>query len=138
MTDQNRMGMCLAKVTAGARLALVVSAASMTILSGCSEEEKTVDELLPSVSIHVVEVRTLDEEIRASGDLKARFHTKIAAEVDGRVTELAIDEGGSVDAGAIVIENVRLHPASAAPPHAYLGSGEIVLTSVHEPLDSMQ
>lgn len=104
MTDQNRMGMCLAKLTTGARLALVVSAASMTILSGCSEEEKTVDELLPSVSIHVVEARTLDEEIRASGDLEARFHTEIAAEVDGRVTELAIDEGGSVEAGAIVIE----------------------------------
>ena len=44
------------------------------------------------------------EEIHASGDLEARCHTEIAAEVDGRVTELAIDEGGSVEKGAVVIE----------------------------------
>lgn len=71
---------------------------------GCAEEEVAVEEILPSVSIYVVEAKTLEEEIRASGDLEARFHTEIAAEVDGRVTELSIDEGGSVEAGAVVIE----------------------------------
>lgn len=71
---------------------------------GCAEEEKIVENLLPSVSIYLLEPQTLAEDIRASGDLEAKFHTKIAAEVDGRVTELSIDEGGSVAAGAVVIE----------------------------------
>ncbi|MGB0620367.1 MAG: efflux RND transporter periplasmic adaptor subunit [Myxococcota bacterium] len=71
---------------------------------GCAEEEETVEELLPSVSVYVLESRTLSEEIKASGDLEAQFHTEIAAEVEGRVTELTVDEGGSVEAGVVVIE----------------------------------
>lgn len=73
-------------------------------LTGCGEEEQSVETLLPSVSIFRVAAVTLDEEIQASGDLQARFHTMIAAEVAGRITELAIDEGGSVDAEAVVIK----------------------------------
>ena len=92
--------------TRGSRRAL--AAGMVTALAGglvgCAEEEEFVEELLPSVSVYVLELRTLSEEIRASGDLEARFHTEIAAEVDGRVTELAVDEGGQVDEGAIVIE----------------------------------
>ncbi|MBB82266.1 MAG: hypothetical protein CL931_00465 [Deltaproteobacteria bacterium] len=71
---------------------------------GCAEEQVTVEELLPSVSVYVLESRTLSEEIKASGDLEAQFHTEIAAEVEGRVTELTVDEGGSVEAGVVVIE----------------------------------
>ncbi len=71
---------------------------------GCGEEGETLETLLPAVAaIQVAEV-DLDEEIRASGDLRARFHTTIAAEISGRVTELAIDEGGRVERGAAVIE----------------------------------
>jgi membrane fusion protein (multidrug efflux system) len=73
-------------------------------LTGCGTEEIEVQELLPSVSIFRVEAMTLNEEIQASGDLQARFHTMVAAEVAGRITELSIDEGGSVTAGAIVIK----------------------------------
>jgi membrane fusion protein (multidrug efflux system) len=71
---------------------------------GCGGEEKTVEVLLPSVSVSEVVVVDLDEEIHASGDLEARFHTMIGAEIAGRVTELSIDEGGSVESGATVIE----------------------------------
>ncbi len=73
-------------------------------LLGCAEEEVMVEELLPSVSVVRVEAVDLEEEIRASGDLEARYHTMIAAEVAGRVTELAVDEGHPVDAGAVVLE----------------------------------
>ena len=73
-------------------------------LTGCGTEEIEVQELLPSVSIFRLEAVTLNEEIQASGDLQARFHTMVAAEVAGRITELSIDEGGSVTAGAIVIK----------------------------------
>jgi membrane fusion protein (multidrug efflux system) len=73
-------------------------------LAGCGEEQDLVVDLLPSVSIFRIEAMTLDEEIRASGDLQARFHTMISAEVAGRVTELSVDEGGAVEASAIVLE----------------------------------
>lgn len=73
-------------------------------LVGCGEEEEAVEALLPAVSVTEVAMIDFDEEIQASGDLEARFHTTIAAEVAGRVTELSIDEGASVAAGATVIE----------------------------------
>lgn len=87
----------------GLRVALVFAMLAGLFL-GCAEEVTEVEELLPSVSVYVLEPRTLSEEIRASGDLEARFHTEIAAEVGGRVTELSVDEGGRVDEGAVVIE----------------------------------
>ena len=88
----------------GRRAGLALTLGLAAVASGCSEEEVSVEELLPSVAVHVLAPIDFDEEIHASGDLEARFHTKIAAEVDGRVTELAVDEGGTVEAGAIVIE----------------------------------
>ena len=86
----------------GLSFALLACVAAGT--QGCGEEEVTVAELLPSVSVYVLEARTLAEEIKASGDLEAQFHTEIAAEVEGRVTDLTIDEGGSVEQGVVVIE----------------------------------
>lgn len=76
----------------------------VSTLVGCGEEEVVVEDLLPSVAVHRLASVDFDEEIHASGDLEARFHTVIASEVDGRVTELSIDEGGSVEQGAVVIE----------------------------------
>lgn len=86
----------------GVSFALLAAVAAMGF--GCADEKETVEELLPSVSVYVLESRTLSEEIKASGDLEAQFHTEIAAEVEGRVTELTVDEGGSVEAGVVVIE----------------------------------
>jgi membrane fusion protein (multidrug efflux system) len=76
----------------------------VVLLFGCGEEQVAVEELLPAVSVYRVEAMDLDEEIRASGELRARSHTMIAAEVSGRVTELSVDEGGHVEAGAVVLE----------------------------------
>ena len=76
----------------------------LALCSGCSEEVAAPEELLPSVSAIEVVAVDLDEEIRASGDLRARFQTMISAEVAGRVTELSVDEGGAVALGAIVIK----------------------------------
>lgn len=77
---------------------------SVLVASGCSEEQVEVEVLLPSVAVHVVEGTTLDERIRASGNLEARLHTTIAAEVSGRVTEISVEEGEAVEEGAIVLE----------------------------------
>ncbi|MFK7894978.1 MAG: efflux RND transporter periplasmic adaptor subunit [Myxococcota bacterium] len=71
---------------------------------GCSEEEQVVEDLLPAVSVVPIVSVDLEEEIRASGELKARFHTVIAAEVAGRVTGLTVDEGGEAAESTVVIE----------------------------------
>jgi membrane fusion protein (multidrug efflux system) len=76
----------------------------LTLSVGCSDEVENVTALLPAVSASQIESVDFDEEIHASGELEARFHTMIAAEIEGRVTELAIDEGGSVVKGQTVIE----------------------------------
>jgi RND family efflux transporter MFP subunit len=72
--------------------------------AGCGDDAAVKEDHLPSVSAAVVEAVDLQEEIRASGDLNARLHTTIAAEIAGRITEISVDEGGSVAAGAVVIE----------------------------------
>lgn len=77
----------------------------VALTTACSEEEIIEEnELLSAVSLARVETIDFDEELRASGDLRARFHTTIAAEVQGRVTEIAVEEGGTVEKGAVVIE----------------------------------
>src|SRR5260221_8068645 len=78
----------------------------LLLLSGasCRDGATKPDEHLPSVTAAEVESVDLREEIRASGDLTARLHTTIAAEIAGRITGIAVDEGGSVKKGAVVIE----------------------------------
>jgi membrane fusion protein (multidrug efflux system) len=71
---------------------------------GCREEATKTEDVLPSVSAAEIEAVDFDQEIRASGDLRARFQTMIAAEIAGRVTELSVDEGGSVEKGEVVIK----------------------------------
>ncbi len=73
-------------------------------VAACGDQAAKENEHLPSVSAAVVESVDLKEEIRASGDLNARLHTTIAAEIEGRITEISVDEGGHVSAGAVVIE----------------------------------
>ncbi len=72
--------------------------------SGCSGEEVATQDFLPSVSVTRVESIDLAQEIRASGDLRARLHTTIAAEVAGRITGIAVEEGGAVEKGEVVLE----------------------------------
>lgn len=83
---------------------LMAGGALALLALGCAEEEVKVEELLPSVFVVEVEAVAFDEALRASGDLEARFHTEISAEVSGRVTELSVEEGSPVEEGAIVLE----------------------------------
>ncbi len=84
---------------------LLVGLLIASVAFGCNEEEEAEVEILASaVSLATVESIDLDEELRASGDLRARFHTTIAAEVEGRVTDISIEEGHAVEKDAIVIE----------------------------------
>lgn len=86
-------------------------------LGGCRDEQTTAEEILPAVSVVEIEAVDFEQDIRASGDLRARYQTMIAAEVAGRVTELAVEEGASVAEGDVVIridpERRRLDLAAA-------------------------
>jgi membrane fusion protein (multidrug efflux system) len=90
--------------------------------AGCGDTEAKENDHLPSVSAALVESVDLKEEIRASGDLNARLHTTIAAEVEGRITEISVDEGGHVAKGAVVLEidpeRRRLELSSGRAQHA--------------------
>ena len=59
-------------------LAFPLALSSLLALSttGCREEVATTEEILPSVSAVEVVAVDLDEEIRASGDLRARFQQR--------------------------------------------------------------
>lgn len=83
---------------------LILGIALLASASACREEQIATEEILPSVSAVEIAAVDFDQEIRASGDLRARFQTMIAAEIAGRVTELSVDEGGSVEEGAVVIQ----------------------------------
>ncbi|MEZ4331339.1 MAG: efflux RND transporter periplasmic adaptor subunit [Myxococcota bacterium] len=86
-------------------------------LAGCREEQTAAEEILPSVAVVEIEAVDFDQDLRASGDLRARYQTMIAAEVAGRVTELSVEEGASVAQGDVVIridpERRRLDLAAA-------------------------
>ena len=74
------------------------------LLAGCAEETTAEIEVRPAVSAATVTSADLVEEIRASGELKALYHTSISAEIEGRITEIRIEEGSAVEVGAVVIE----------------------------------
>ena len=71
---------------------------------GCGEAETETQELLPSVSTARIERVDLEQAIRASGDLNAKLHTTVAAEIEGRVTGIEVEEGTWVEEGDVVLE----------------------------------
>jgi membrane fusion protein (multidrug efflux system) len=76
----------------------------VSTIAGCGDEAVEKSEFLPSVLVARVESIELNQEIRASGDLHARLHTTIAAEIEGRITGISIDEGSAVEKDAVVLE----------------------------------
>lgn len=69
-------------------------------LGACSGGEEAGEVRPPRVVVAPVEARDFEERIRASGELLAVQQAEIAAEIEGRVTELLVDEGEPVDEGA--------------------------------------
>jgi len=77
---------------------------ALTATLACEEEVRETLDLRPAVSVTEVRSVDLDESIRASGELKALHHATIAAEIEGRITGIRIEEGLPVDAETVVIE----------------------------------
>ena len=70
----------------------------------CGHTEAPTVVKAPPVTIAHVETDDLQDCIGASGELVARLHTTISAEVSGRVTQLLRNEGQPVTAGEVMLE----------------------------------
>jgi membrane fusion protein (multidrug efflux system) len=85
----------------GTALAALWLAALLALACG-GEVETTADGARP-VSVQRVAVSTVEERIEGSGELQAKDRAQLASEVDGVVTELAVDEGDRVEEGAVLL-----------------------------------
>ncbi len=70
----------------------------------CGEAEAPNQTQARPVVTAVVTVADVEERISATGELQAKDHAEIAAEVPGQVTSIQVDEGQPVQAGQIVLE----------------------------------
>jgi len=87
------------------RIEIAIALAVAAALVSCSGQDETGDALeLQLVAVEPVVALDFTERILATGELRAPNHADIAAEVDGRVTELHVEEGSHVDAGAALLE----------------------------------
>lgn len=89
------------------RLFAPLSLSLLALGAGCGEPASTgpaTSADLPLVVVEPVVALDFTERILATGELAARNHADVAAEVDGRVTQLWIEEGAAVAEGAAVLE----------------------------------
>jgi len=84
------------------RAATAVLAAAL--LAACSQRDDTPPLKAPPVWTAPVVAVDLEERIEASGELEARYHSFIAAEVSGQITQIVKDEGEPIAAGEPVLE----------------------------------
>ncbi len=76
--------------------------AALTAL-GCGGEAEQLEDATRPVVVVPVAVAAIEERIEGSGELQAKERAELASEVDGVVTELAVDEGDRVEAGALLL-----------------------------------
>lgn len=81
-------------------LAVVCGVLGLAACGGEPESEGTPGQ---PVTLEPVLAMDLVDRIEATGQLLAKEHAQIAAEVGGRITEVLIDEGARVEAGAAVL-----------------------------------
>ncbi len=86
------------------RILSTLSVVLATCLVACWDVVEKSEPVAPPVVFSPVEARDLEERIEASGELLAVQRAEIAAEVEGRITELLVDEGSAVDAGQALLE----------------------------------
>jgi membrane fusion protein (multidrug efflux system) len=72
-------------------------------LAACAEERPR-EIAAKAVTVTTVEMRDMEEAIEATGQLIARDKAQIAAEVDGRITDVVLEEGDWVEPGVLLLE----------------------------------
>jgi membrane fusion protein (multidrug efflux system) len=117
--------------------AALVAAAGM----GCSQREVATPVKAPPVATAPVTAVDIEERIEASGELEARYHSFVAAEVSGRITQIVQDEGDPVAAHEPVLEidpqRRRLELATARARAAQAEAGAIEAHRQSERLRSL-
>lgn len=73
------------------------------VVLGCGAEAPPEQALARPVVVVPVSVETVEERIEATGELDAKERAQLASEVDGVVTDLAVDEGDRVEEGALLL-----------------------------------
>jgi membrane fusion protein (multidrug efflux system) len=71
---------------------------------GCSQREDVHPVKAPRVATAAIVTVDLEERIEASGELEARYHSFVAAEVSGQITQIVKGEGEPIAAGEAVLE----------------------------------
>jgi membrane fusion protein (multidrug efflux system) len=89
-------------MTGKEKVLAAVLLAALTAL-GCSKEAEQAEDLTRPVAVARISVATVEERIQGSGELQAKDRATIASEVEGVVTELAVDEGDRVEEGALLL-----------------------------------
>jgi membrane fusion protein (multidrug efflux system) len=84
------------------RLPIALACAAL-LLAACRGQPQSEEASGQPVTLSPVLAMDLVDRIEATGQLLAKEHAKIAAEVGGRITEVLIDEGARVEAGAEVL-----------------------------------
>jgi membrane fusion protein (multidrug efflux system) len=70
----------------------------------CGEPPPALEVQAPPVMVVRAEARDLVERIEATGQLLAQAEAKVAAQVSGEVTDVALDEGAAAGKGQVVID----------------------------------
>lgn len=82
----------------------ILHAALLLALSACGAGDDAL-EVAAATPVTVARIQGVDLSIRieATGELLAVHHAQIAAEISGRITEILVDDGGSVEQGGEVL-----------------------------------
>jgi membrane fusion protein (multidrug efflux system) len=110
------------------RMGLSVLAA--VALAGCSRPDAEPAVQAPPVATAAVVALDIEERIEASGELEARYHSFIASEVRGQITQIVRDEGEAVEAHTPMLEidpqrrELELAAAGARAAQAAAGEAE--------------
>ena len=73
------------------------------LLAACGAKEAALESVAAPVVVEPAALSDLEERIEGTGELAAPDRAVIAAEVDGRITEIRVDEGAHVAAGAVLL-----------------------------------
>ena len=82
----------------------LATVAALATSIGCSQRSSVPALQAPRVATAPVIAVDLEEHIEASGEIEARYHSFIAAEVSGRITSIVKAEGEAVEAHTPVLE----------------------------------
>lgn len=83
---------------------VLASVLTLTVTGCPADEPAEVEDRPVIVEVEAVEAETFHRRVRGIGSLRAKQAVQIAAEAEGRVTDIVFREGQAVDAGELLIK----------------------------------